>query len=222
MALRAGPAIGLVPPLAAILVRLVGATLRVRVEGVDALRPHWRAARPLIYCVWHGRILMVPWLNARLRRTHGARGVSVLASRSRDGGIVTAYAGRFGLDIVRGSSSSGGAAALRALVAVVEDGRDVALVPDGPRGPRGQLEPGVVALAALTGAPVVPLGFAARPAWRLRTWDQFQIPAPFARAAAVFGAATTIPRHADRAHARTEIQRSLDEATAAADRLVAA
>jgi lysophospholipid acyltransferase (LPLAT)-like uncharacterized protein len=222
MAPRANRVTALAPPLAAMLVRLVGATLRVRVEGVDALRPYWSGARPLIYCVWHGRILMVPWLNARLRRTHGARGVSVLASRSRDGGIVGAYVSRFGLDVVRGSSSSGGAAALRALIATVEDGRDVALVPDGPRGPRGQLEPGVVALAALTGAPVVPLGFAARPAWRLATWDRFQIPAPFARAAAVFGTATTIPRDADRAGARKEIERSLDEATAAADRLVAA
>jgi lysophospholipid acyltransferase (LPLAT)-like uncharacterized protein len=222
MAPHASPVLELAPPLAAMLVRLVGATLRVRVEGVDALRPHWSAARPLIYCVWHGRILMVPWLNARLRRTHGARGVSVLASRSRDGGIVSAYVSRFGLDVVRGSSSRGGAAALRALVSVVANGRDVALVPDGPRGPRGQLEPGVVALAALTGAPVVPLGFAARPAWRLQTWDQFQIPAPFARAAAVFGAATTIARDADRTRARTEIERSLAEATAAADRLVAA
>ena len=71
------------PPLAATLVRLLGGTLRLRVEGTDALVPLWAAARPMIYCVWHGRILMTPWLNARLRRTHGARAVSVLASGSR-------------------------------------------------------------------------------------------------------------------------------------------
>jgi len=75
------PLLALTPPLAAGLVRLVGPTLRLRAEGVEALAPSWTAARPLIYCVWHGRILMVPWLNARLRRTHGARAVSVLASR---------------------------------------------------------------------------------------------------------------------------------------------
>ena len=212
----------LVPPVAAALVRALGATLRLRAEGVDALMPQWRAGRPLIYCVWHGRILMVPWLNARLRRTHGARGVSVLTSRSRDGAIVSGYVSRFGLDVVRGSSSLGGAAALRTLVTAVQGGQDVALVPDGPRGPRGRLEPGVVALAALTGAPVIPLGFAARPAWRLKTWDEFQIPTPFARAAVVFGVATTVPRDADRERARQAIERSLDEATAAADRLVSA
>jgi len=213
------PLLALTPPLAAGLVRLVGPTLRLRAEGVEALAPSWTAARPLIYCVWHGRILMVPWLNARLRRTHGARAVSVLASRSRDGGLIADYARRFGLDVVRGSSSRGGAGALRALVAAVEAGRDVALAPDGPRGPRGQLGLGVVALAALTGAPVVPLGFAA---WRLATWDEFQIPRPFARAALVFGAMTSIARNADRERARKEIERSLDEVTACADRLVTA
>ena len=216
------PRFTLVPPVAATLVRLLGATLRLRVEGVDALAPHWAAARPLIYCVWHGRILMVPWLNARLRRTHGARAVSVLASRSRDGGLVGSYVSRFGLDVVRGSSSRGGATAFRALVTAVRAGRDVALVPDGPRGPRGQLGPGVVALAGLTGAPVVPVGFAARPANRLATWDAFLVPAPFARAAVVFGAATTIARDADRERARKEVERGLDEVTAAADRLVGA
>src|SRR5206468_11016508 len=126
----------LVPPTAAALVRLLGLTLRLRTVGVDELAPYWSGARPLIYCVWHGRILMVPWLNARLRRTHGARAVSVMTSRSRDGGLVGGYVRRFGLDVVRGSSSRGGVTALRALVTAVRAGRDVALVPDGPRGPR--------------------------------------------------------------------------------------
>jgi len=70
----------LVPSTAAALVRMLGATLRLRIEGSDALVPFWSGARPLIYCVWHGRILMVPWLNTRLRRTHAA--FPVLSSRS--------------------------------------------------------------------------------------------------------------------------------------------
>jgi lysophospholipid acyltransferase (LPLAT)-like uncharacterized protein len=214
--------LALLPPVAATLVRLMGRTLRLRVEGAEALMPLWTAASPMIYCVWHGRILMTPWLNARLRRTHGARGVSVLASRSRDGSLVSGYVSRFGLDVVRGSSTRGGAAALRALVAAVRGGQDVVLVPDGPRGPRGQLGRGVVALAGLTGAPVVPLGFAARPAKRLATWDAFMVPVPFARAAAVFGAATTIARDADFELARKDVERRLDEVTATADRLVGA
>jgi len=157
----------LAPPLAAAAVRALGATLRLHEEGVEALEPRWAAGQPLIYAVWHGRILMIPWLTARMRRTRGARAVCVLASRSRDGEMVARWVTRFGLSVVRGSSSRGGAAALRALAASVRAGEDVAVVPDGPRGPRERLQAGLVVLAAATGAPIVPLGFAARPARRL-------------------------------------------------------
>lgn len=211
----------LAPPLAAALVRLLGATLRVGVTGADALRPHWAARRPLIYAVWHGRILMVPWLNARLCSTHGARPVTVLVSRSSDGELVARFLRRFGLDAVRGSSSRGGGAAARALLGRIERGEDVAVIPDGPRGPRGRLQPGVVALAALTGAPIVPLAVAARPARRLGSWDEFMLPLPFARCALVFGPPVAIPRDADRALAGKDVERSLDDAAADAERLVA-
>lgn len=219
---RAAAAVDVLAPLlTATLVRVLGATLRVGITGADALRPHWAARRPLIYAVWHGGILMVPWLNARLRRTHGARPVTVLVSRSRDGELVARFIRRFGLDAVRGSSSRGGVAAARALVSRIEHGEDVAVIPDGPRGPRCRLRPGVVALAALTGAPIVPLGVAARPARRLGSWDEFMIPLPFARCALVLGAPVAIPRGADRARAGQDVERSLEAASAAADRLVA-
>jgi lysophospholipid acyltransferase (LPLAT)-like uncharacterized protein len=200
--------------------RALGATARVQATGVDALEPLWRAGRPLIYVVWHGRIFMAPWLNAWLRRTRGARAAAVLASRSRDGELVTRFVARFGLRAIRGSSSRGGAAGLRQLAAAVRAGEDVVLVPDGPRGPRRLLQPGVVALAAQTGAPVVPLGISARPACRLATWDEFLVPLPFARWALVCGGLVTIERQADRDRARKELEVALDEATAAADRLV--
>jgi lysophospholipid acyltransferase (LPLAT)-like uncharacterized protein len=214
------PLAAVAPPLAAAVVRALAVSLRVRVTGAEPLRPLWAARRPLIYAVWHGRILMMPWVNAWLRRTLRARRVSVLASRSRDGEIVARFVTHFGLGAVRGSSSRGGAASLRALVAAVRAGEDVALVPDGPRGPRGHLRPGVVALAALTGAPVVPMAFGARPACRLDTWDEFLIPLPFARCALVFGGPLTVPADGDRERAAKDIARALDEVTAAADGMV--
>ncbi len=207
--------------LAASVVRLLGGTLRLQVSGTDRVRPLWAAGRPIIYVVWHGQILMLPWANARLRRTHGAHRVSVLASRSRDGEMVARYAARFGVAAIRGSSSRGGIVGLRSLVAAVQSGQDVALVPDGPRGPRGQLKEGVVLLAALTGAPVVPLAVAAHPARRLASWDAFLVPLPFARCALVLGEPLSVPRDADRRRAAKDIARALDETTAAADRLVA-
>jgi lysophospholipid acyltransferase (LPLAT)-like uncharacterized protein len=196
-------------------------TLRLTVEGIEDLAPLWRARRPLIYAVWHGQILMIPWLSARLSRTAGARSARVLASRSSDGELVARYARSFGIDAVRGSSSRGGALALRALIAALRAGDDVAVVPDGPRGPKYRAHPGVVGLAALTGAPIVPLGFAVRPAWRLSTWDAFLVPLPFARAAVVIGAPLVIGRDADRRCAVEEVERAMRSLTAAAERRIA-
>jgi lysophospholipid acyltransferase (LPLAT)-like uncharacterized protein len=212
----------LAPPLAASAVRALGVTLRLTEIGVETLQPRWAAGQPLIYAVWHGRILMIPWLTARLRRTRGARTVRVLASRSRDGELVARWVARFGLSVVRGSSSRGGADALRLLVASVRAGQDVAVVPDGPRGPHERLQPGLVVLAAVTGAPIVPLAFAARPARRLASWDRFLVPLPFARAAVVFGKLATVARGADREAARADVERALRDVTETADRLVGA
>ena len=215
----AGP---LASPLAATLVRALGTTLRLTVAGTEAVGRHWAPGRPVIYAVWHGQILMVPWLNERLRASHGARPATVLVSRSRDGEIVARYLRSFGLDSVRGSTSRGGREAGRALVAAVRHGRDIAVVPDGPRGPRGQLQPGIVTLAALTGAPIVPLAVAARPALRLRSWDAFMVPWPFARCAVVFGPPLAVARGAQRARVMRDVEERLDEATAVAERLAAA
>jgi lysophospholipid acyltransferase (LPLAT)-like uncharacterized protein len=208
------------PPVVAVAVRALGATLRLTEVGVDALQPRWAEGRPLIYAVWHGRILMIPWLTARLRRTRGARAVRVLASRSRDGELVARWVTRFGLSVVRGSSSRGGAEALRSLAASVRAGQDVAVVPDGPLGPPERVQAGIVVLAAATGAPIVPLAFAARPARRLASWDRFLVPLPFARAAVVFGAAATVSRDVDRETARVHVERALHDVTELADRLV--
>lgn len=212
----------LLPTLGATCVRALGATLRVKFAGTAPLEAFWAGQRPLIYIVWHGRILMVPWLNAHLRRARGARAVSVLASRSRDGELLARYVRRFGLGTLRGSSSRGGAGGLRGLARALRAGEDVALVPDGPRGPCWQLQPGVVTLASLTGAPVVPLGFAAWPARQLATWDRFLVPLPFARCVLLFGEPLVVPRDGDRDRVRKELERALLDATTEADRRVRA
>lgn len=221
--MKGGPLLlTLAPPLTAALVRGLGTTLRLTVEGVEAVAPLWRAQRPIIYALWHGQLLMIPWLGARLRRTAGARPARVLASRSRDGELVTRYVQQFGIEVVRGSSSRGGLGALRALLTALRAGEDVVVVPDGPRGPRQHAQPGVVALAALSGVPIVPLGFAASPAWRLSTWDAFVVPLPFARAVATIGSPFVVARDADRARALKDLEGALGEMVAAAQRRVGA
>jgi lysophospholipid acyltransferase (LPLAT)-like uncharacterized protein len=210
----------LIPAVGAGGVRALGATLRVEIVGTESIEGFWAAQRALIYIVWHGRILMVPWLNERLRRERRARPVTVLASRSRDGELVARYVEHFGLGVVRGSSSRGGAGGFRGLARTLSGGGDVAVVPDGPRGPRGQLQPGVVSLASLTGAPVVPLAFAAWPARRVASWDEFLVPLPFARCTVLFGEPVVVPRDADRVRAGKDLEQALADVTAEADRRV--
>jgi lysophospholipid acyltransferase (LPLAT)-like uncharacterized protein len=167
------------PVLGAVAVRLLACTLRIRRDERPVI-PLWRAGMPAIYVVWHARILLLPHL-------YGRRRARVLASHSRDGELVTRFVTRFGLEAVRGSSSRGGASALWLLLRSLRDGRDVVVVPDGPRGPREMIKPGVVALARLSGAPIVPVALGASAEWRLGSWDEFRIPRPFARCLVRFG-----------------------------------
>jgi lysophospholipid acyltransferase (LPLAT)-like uncharacterized protein len=198
LALAAGPVLG------AIALRALAGTLRVRREET-AVAPLWAARVPVIYVVWHDRILLLPYL-------YGHRGSLALTSRSRDGEVVARWIRRFGLEPVRGSSTRGGADAVRVLGRALRAGREVVVVPDGPRGPREVLKPGVIALARLTGVPIVPMAVGASREWRLRSWDEFRIPRPFARCVVRFGEPIHVPRGAARGHeeaARKDVEAAL-------------
>jgi lysophospholipid acyltransferase (LPLAT)-like uncharacterized protein len=195
---------GVAPALAALALRLLTSTLRVQREEA-AVQPLWRAGASAIYVAWHGRILLLPCL-------YGWRRARVLASPSRDGDVVTRFVTRFGLEAVRGSSSRGGAEALRLLARSLRDGRDVVVVPDGPRGPRETVKGGVVALARLSGAPIVPMALGASAEWRLGSWDEFRIPKPFAHCIVRFGEPIRVEGNAGRAAleaARKEVEAAL-------------
>lgn len=181
------------PAIAQWVVRGLAATLRLRELGREQILPLWEQGIPLIYAIWHGRILMLPCLYARGHRVH------VLTSRSRDGELEARFLRRFRFQTVRGSTTRGGAEALRALAHALRDGGEVAIAPDGPLGPAYIVQPGIIALARLTGAPIIPLAFSAAPAWRVKSWDEFLVPKPFARAVVSFGQPLLVPRGADRA-----------------------
>jgi lysophospholipid acyltransferase (LPLAT)-like uncharacterized protein len=189
-------------------VRLLAATLRLRREE-KSVEPLLTAGAPLIYVVWHARLLLLPYLYRR-------RGLRALVSRSEDGAMVADFVRRFGFVTVRGSSSRGGAEGLRSLTRAVRKGHSVVVVPDGPRGPREVLKPGVVWLARLTGAHVVPAALGASSEWRARSWDEFRIPKPFSRCVVRFGEPILVPRDIDGAgeeSARKEIEAALSAVT---------
>jgi lysophospholipid acyltransferase (LPLAT)-like uncharacterized protein len=200
------------------MVRALAASLRLREFPSPGLETRWRRRQPVIYTVWHGQILLLPHLYGRRFRIHA------LTSRSRDGEILSRFVQGFGIRVVRGSSSRGGARALVTLARAIRDeGANVLIVPDGPRGPRHVAQGGAVMLAKVTGVPVVPLAFGAAPCSVLRSWDAFIVPHPFARAAIVFGDPIVVPRGADRdviEAKRRELEAALRYVTGAAERAV--
>ncbi|HET9869160.1 MAG TPA: lysophospholipid acyltransferase family protein, partial [bacterium] len=135
---------------------------------------------PPLWSLWHETILMSVWYHRR-------RDVHVMISASRDGELISTVARAFGYVPVRGSSSRGGPEAAAELVEYLKAGKRSAITPDGPRGPRRRLKPGVAKIAALSGRPVVPFAFEAEKCWRLKSWDRFIIPKPFSRAVFVYG-----------------------------------
>jgi hypothetical protein len=131
-----------------------------------------------IGALWHNRLLVFPSV---LRRFFPNRKGAALISASRDGDLLANVVGRFGYEVVRGSSSRLGASAMLQLTQVLASGCDVVITPDGPRGPAYELGPGIVFLAQKSGAAVLPMNLEYSHCWRVGSWDRFIIPRPFAR-----------------------------------------
>jgi lysophospholipid acyltransferase (LPLAT)-like uncharacterized protein len=196
------------------LVQVVAATLRFRwedrsgyFEGSDG--------GPAIYCVWHNRLALSMTVYYRyVRKRQAANGIAALVSASKDGGFLAAILECFGVEPVRGSSSRRGPQALLELTTWAERGYDLAITPDGPRGPCGVVQEGVTSLAQITGLPIIPASYDLN--WKLRfnTWDRFQIPLPFARCVVKLAPPFRIPREAtdaEREKLRQELERKLRE-----------
>ena len=167
--------------------RLMARTWRVREIG----REGWNerrasAAGGTVVAIWHGQMLP-------LTAHHRDEGVSVLISEHRDGEIIARVVRAFGFRTVRGSTSRGGARALLELVSVLRGGGEVAVTPDGPRGPRHAFAPGALVAAHRAGVPVVGVVAHVDRAWRLSSWDAFEIPKPFARVTVAYGEPTMVP-----------------------------
>ncbi|MGK7864207.1 lysophospholipid acyltransferase family protein [Falsiroseomonas sp. E2-1-a4] len=200
---------------------LVVRTTRWRLVGAEPALALVAAGQPLILAFWHERLPLMPALFDLARaREPAAAGLRphVLVSQHRDGRFIGAAVGRFGVEMIYGSSRRGGAGALTALLRTLRRGQPVLITPDGPRGPRRQAAPGVAQVAALSGAPVVPLGASSSAQRRLGSWDRLMLPLPFGRGVVVCGPPITVPRDAAEA-ALPGIAAALTEACREADRL---
>jgi len=185
---RPGVLVRLAETLGPVLIRTLGHTLHARILPRTEAGRRRRVRETSIYAFWHGRMLIPAF-------THRHRGIGILVSRHRDGEYIARVVARLGFEPLRGSTTRGGVAGLRAMIAYSRTGRDLAFTPDGPRGPRYVVQPGVIYAASRTGLPIVPVAIEADPAWVLGSWDEFTIPKPFARAVVIEGPSMRVPRH---------------------------
>ena len=207
---------GILAPLVALATLLLGATLRPEVLYPERERSLRGRGRGVIYSLWHGRMFF-PAYYFRGRRA------STLASRSRDGELVAGVLQVLGQEIIRGSSSRGGARALVQLCRRLKSGKDVALTCDGPRGPRHRVQPGIIHLARRTGAPILPVVFGASRKKTFQSWDRFCLPLPFSRVALVFGPPVEVARDVSGEgleKKRRELEEVMEWATQVADEAV--
>lgn len=176
------------------------ATVRFSVKHGERYEQFERRGEPVIFAVWHGRLLPLTYY-------HRDRGITAIISRSGDGEYIARVVEGWGYHTVRGSTSRGGSSALRGLVKAARDGHSLAITPDGPRGPRQKLQPGVITAARLTGLPIVPLAGGCSRAWWPGSWDRFCVPKPFATVTVEYGE----PRFVDRRAGPTELERHARE-----------
>jgi lysophospholipid acyltransferase (LPLAT)-like uncharacterized protein len=193
--IRASRKSALLGTLAGWTMKLLAATLRMEVRDLCGIGGATSTMPPVIYALWHNRFFCVP--PAWNRICYGHRKTVALTSASHDGDMVARAMAVFGLGSVRGSSSRRGVAALVGLKRALQEGLDICVTPDGPRGPRYKVQPGVIKLAESTGAPIIPIHVRYSSAWRLKTWDRFVIPKPFSRVEVTFAEPIRITRGVD-------------------------
>ncbi len=172
----------------------LAATWRFRVLNDAPLRDLRRARQPFIFSLWHGHLLPLLW-------HHRGSDVSILISEHKDGELIARTAQWLGYRLIRGSTTRGAERALLSLVRELKAGHEVAITPDGPRGPARTFAPGALIAAQRSGAPILPVAAAADRAWRLGSWDRFVIPKPFARVTVAYGNPTTVDSPSARAAA---------------------
>lgn len=195
--------------------RIVGLTSRIvwiNKPLVDRLESQ---GQNFIYAFWHSRQLFFVW-------SHRGKDIGTVVSRSQDGEYVARLIHLFGMKTARGSSTRGGDQALLELLEMAKVGTHPAFTPDGPRGPAGAVEPGVIFLAQKSRLPIVPIANALSRKKVLNSWDKYQVPLPFTRAVVVHGNPLWIKPEETLEDAQALLRRQLDLVTQEADRLAAA
>jgi lysophospholipid acyltransferase (LPLAT)-like uncharacterized protein len=201
---------------AALIIAAISRSIRWRYVNNNEEELRDPSGRAGLFLFWHGRMLMGPCLYRAFRGSRRSAPY-MLISQHADGRLIAFAIRLLGIRSVSGSSSRGGARAVREILKLAEAGSDVGFTPDGPRGPRYECKEGIALVAQKTGLPVYPMAFSTERHWQLRSWDGMIIPKPFSRGVAVIGNPIRVAVGEDRETARKRIQEALHEITQQAD-----
>ena len=164
-----------------LLMRFSYYTTKWTIIGEEIPNSYHKSKKPFIVCLWHDRLMLAPCVWKWKKPLH------VLASSHRDGRLIAKVVENFSMPVVYGSTGRKGVAAAKNLIKLVRSGEYIAIIPDGPRGPRHKLAPGVVAISRLSNADILVYSFAVKRFRRLNSWDKFIISWPFNRGVMVWG-----------------------------------
>ncbi len=179
----------------------------------ERVQNFWESNKNVILSLWHGRLFMIP-------NIYRGKGIKILISRHGDGDVIARAIQGLGFGAIRGSTTRGGFSALRNLLKAANNGYDIAITPDGPRGPRQKLQGGIIQLARLSGAPILPISFGASRKKILKSWDSFLFPIPFSRGVFLWGEPIYVDNRKDAAYLeekRLEVENKMNEITETVD-----
>lgn len=201
--------LNLIPTIAYFIINFISKTLRFELDNIEYILEEKPKGKNFVFAFWHNQFFVMPYFYRKyLKNSH----ISVLTSLSKDGEYISRVVEKFGFNAIRGSSSRGGENAIRLLIRQLEQGIDVAVTPDGPRGPRHKVQQGVIALAELSGCSIIPVGYKATCKKVLNTWDKFIIPLPFSKGRFVTADPIHIPRdisEADKKQYKIKLENAL-------------
>jgi len=196
-----------------VLIYLLGMTLKIDWVGEENLHILRKEKKSVIYAFWHGRMLIFTY-------SHRKQKIHVLISQHKDGEFIARIIRNLGFVSVRGSTTRGGPKAIFEMCEKTASGFDVAITPDGPRGPGFQVHPGIIYVAQRSGMSIVPITNSAKNRWNLSSWDWFLIPKPFSKAVIMLGDPINVPADSDAQELeaiRIDLEKRLKDLTRKAD-----
>lgn len=172
--------VAITPLIASLLIRFLDKSMSITYINFEKIWDDWHQGKKIIIAFWHGRLIMMPIM-------YKGQGVSILVSQHRDGELIARTVQKFGMKSIRGSSTRGWLGGIKGLLNEVKNGRDLAITPDGPKGPKFNVQMGIIHLAKNTGLPIIPMTFGASSKKTFKSWDSFMIPYPFSKGVFICG-----------------------------------